>query len=127
VGSLVNRIQEEVERRRSQPRQPRRRGEAKVLEHPQFLTSQAHLAAVNDAINNLPAIYEERAWIQENRRRSDLEIFQTVRALSFDAYFDVADYRQAQQHLFETLGFRELFGEALNPDITFTPQYEEQP
>lgn len=125
AGSLMNKIREEVERRRSQPRRPRRRGEAKVLEHPQFLTSQAHLAAVNDAINNLPAIYEERAWIQENRRRSDLEIFQTVHALSFDAYFDVGDYRQAQQHLFETLGFKELFGEAFNPDIAFAPQFEE--
>ena len=125
LGALIDKIRAELGRRSGQPLPFLSRGEKKVLDHPQFLTSQAHLAAANDAIQRLPAIYEQRAVIQAGRRRTDREIFQTVRALSFDSYRHVAGFRDAQEHLVQALGLKELFGDLFDSEIPFTLQFEE--
>jgi hypothetical protein len=61
----------------------------------------------------------KRAEIQARRQRSDLEIFGTVPALSFDVCFDTDEYRRTQQRLIELFDIPELFGEAYDPDIPF--------
>ncbi|MBN1658371.1 MAG: glycosyltransferase family 2 protein [Anaerolineae bacterium] len=79
----------------------------------------AYLAAANDVIDNYRALEAKRAHIQARRQRSDLEIFSTVRALSFDVCFDTPEYRRVQQRLIQLFDIPELFGAVYDPDVPF--------
>jgi GT2 family glycosyltransferase len=125
VGQLIDKIRAELARRSGQPLPIFGLGAKRTLEHPQFLTSQAHLAAANDVIARLPAIYEQRALIQAKRQRTDRAIFETVRALSFDTHLKDTEFRDAQAHLVQALGLQELFGDLFNSDIPFRYHFEE--
>ncbi len=118
-AALARKVREELARRRGQPLSQFLPTEAAVTRQPPFWQQQACLAAMNDAIENWSAMLEKRAAIQARRRRSDLEIFTTVQALSFDVCFDTPQYRWTQQRLMELFGIRELFGEMFNPEIPF--------
>jgi hypothetical protein len=100
--------------------------ELATRQQPVFWIQQAHLAATNDAIENYDSLLKKREFIQENRRRSDEEIFQTVRALSFDVCFDTPGYRQTQQRLAELFGIPELFDKIYDPEIPFALRPKEQ-
>lgn len=84
-----------------------------------FWIQQAYLAATNDVVENYAALMEKRADIQGKRRRADQEIFETVRALSFDVCLNKPEYRQTFQVMLELFGIQELFGEAFDPEISF--------
>ena len=125
ASALIGKAREELQRRRSQPDPRPGKSPEEILEHPQFLASQAHIAAANDVIKNLPAIFETRKSIQKQRRRSDLEIFTTVHALSFDPGFRVPQFQGALEDLMVAFGLRELFGVMYDPNIAFEQQFEE--
>lgn len=118
-AALWRKVREELVRRRGQPLGQFLPTETAATQQPAFWQQQACLAAMNDAIENWGTILEKRAAIQARRRRSDLEIFTTVRALSFDVCFDTPEYRRTQQRFMEIFGIRELFGEAFDPEIPF--------
>jgi GT2 family glycosyltransferase len=125
-AALVRKFRAEVERRRSRAAPPPKRDNHPQEPSPQVLASRAHLTAANDMIEHLPAIMEKREQLQRQRRRSDLEIFTTVRALSFGPYFRLPQYQQAEEQLLAAFGIKELFGEMFDPEIPFAQQYEEQ-
>ncbi len=118
-ATLMRKVREELARRRGQPLSQFLPTEAAATQQPAFWQQQACLAAMNDAIENWGAMLEKRAIIQGRRRRSDLEIFSTVRALSFDVCFDTPEYRRTQRYLMELFSIPELFGEVYDPDIRF--------
>jgi hypothetical protein len=64
-------------------------------------------------------LMEKRAGIQGERCRTDQEIFETVRALSFDVCLNRPEYRQTFQVMLELFGIQELFGEVFDPEIPF--------
>jgi GT2 family glycosyltransferase len=120
--ALMRRGLDELDRRRGRP----------VPEHiatPQqesfYWIEQAHVAAANDLIETYPDLMEKRAHIQQQRRRTDEEIFKSVRALSFDVCFNAPEYQRAQQRLMELFEIEELFGEIYDPDIPFALRAQE--
>ena len=118
-SALIRKILDEVDRRRGRPVSVP--AEAGLQQQPFSWLEQACVAAANDVIENYTAVMEKRAHIQKHRRRTDLEIFKTVRALSFDVCFDTPEYRQAQQRLIEMFEIERLFGELFDPDVPFAP------
>jgi GT2 family glycosyltransferase len=121
LTGLGRKVREEMGRRRGSPIAQLVPPELASRQQPHFFQQQASLAAMNDVIENYAAVLEKRAQIQENRCRSDKEIFATVRALSFDVSFDTAEYRQTQKRLVDLFSIPELFGEIYDPDIPFAP------
>lgn len=119
VSGLGRKVSEELERRRGNPIAKFVPPELASRQQPHFGQQQAGLAAMNDVMDNYATLLEKRARIQERRRRTDQEIFQTVRALSFDVSFDTAEYRQTQQRLMDLFAIQDLFGEIFDPDIPF--------
>jgi len=119
---LMRRGLDELDRRRGRP-------VPKHIATPQqesfYWIEQAHIAATNDLIETYPDLMEKRAHIQQQRRRTDAEIFKNVRALSFDVCFNAPEYQRAQQRLVEIFGIEELFGEIFDPDIPFALRAQE--
>jgi GT2 family glycosyltransferase len=119
LSALRSRIQGELARRR------RRTGPKTVSRGPTsqqqslFWIQQAYLAATNDVVENYAALMEKRAHIQGERCRADQEIFETVRALSFDVCLNKPEYRQTFQAMLDLFGIQELFGEVFDPEIPF--------
>jgi GT2 family glycosyltransferase len=126
VTALAHKITDELDRRRGAPVSQILPPELATRQQPFFWIQQAHLAATNDVIENYAALLEKRAFIQGNRRRSDEEIFQSVRALSFDVCFDTPGYRQTQQRLIELFGIPELFAKLYDPEVPFALRPKEQ-
>ncbi len=120
-SGLRRKIGEEWDRRRGHPIAQIVPPELASRQQPHFWHQQAGLTAVNDVIENYASLLEKRMHIQQKRRRTDQEIFQTVRALSFDVCFESAEYRQAQQRLMDLFAIQDLFGEIYDPDIPFAP------
>lgn len=118
LAGLARKIVDEWDRRRGRP-VPVSPGQPDLREQPNFWIEQACLAATNDVIENMATMLQKRAAIQGGRRRSDREIFTTVRALSFDVCFDTPEYRRAQERLIELFGIPELFGDIYDPQIPF--------
>lgn len=118
--ALLRKILDELARRQNGSATSLLPSEAAILQQPAFWIQQAHLAAAADAMENYGSLLEKREQIQQNRRRSDKEIFQTVRALSFDVCFDTPEYREIQQRAIELFHIPELFGEIYDPDVPFT-------
>jgi GT2 family glycosyltransferase len=126
VTALVRKAIDELDRRRGHPMSQILPPELATRQQPSFWIQQAHLAATNDVIENYASLLEKRESIQENRRRTDEEIFQSVRALSFDVCFDTPGYRQTQQRLAELFGIPELFDKIYDPEIPFALRPKEQ-
>lgn len=118
VLALARKILDELDRRRGQPTVQIIRSVAEA-ERTFAEIEHAHLAATNDVIDNYEALMAKRTWIQARRQRSDIEIFRTVPALSFDVCFDTPEYRDTQQRLIQLFGIPELFGEVYDPDVPF--------
>lgn len=119
ISALKHKLSDELTRRRGQTDAPSKpEGSAKQRQS-FFWIQQAHLAATNDVIDNYDALLEKRADIQRNRRRTDQEIFETVRALSFDVCFDTPEYRRAHQAMLDTFAIEDLFGDVYDADIPF--------
>jgi GT2 family glycosyltransferase len=118
-SGLRRKVQEEFTRRRGHPVAKLVPPELASRQQPHFWQQQAGLTAMNDVIENYPSLLEKRAFIQANRRRSDRQIFASVRALSFDVSFDTEEYRQTQRRLMELFAIPDLFGEVYDPDIPF--------
>jgi hypothetical protein len=119
LTALLRKALDEVDRRRGRPVPPRVVSPEAAVDTLAFWQAIAELAAANDAIDVLDKMMEKRAAIQSRRRRSDFEIFRTVRALSFDVCFDTDEYRQAQQALVEIMAIPSLFGEVYDPAVRF--------
>jgi GT2 family glycosyltransferase len=117
--AVMRKVREEMDRRRGHPIARIIPPDLAPRGQPFYWIQQAHLAATNDVISSWPDLMQKRAEIQNRRRRSDREIFQTVRALSFDVCFDSPEYRHTQQLLMELFGIEELFGEIYDPGIPF--------
>jgi GT2 family glycosyltransferase len=117
--ALARKVLDELDRRRGRPVPQFMPSEVASRQQSAYWIQQAHVAATNDVIEAYPSLMEKRADIQQRRRRTDLEIFKSVRALSFDVCFDTPEYRQAQQRLIELFGIKELFGEVFDPDVPF--------
>jgi GT2 family glycosyltransferase len=126
VTALARKIADELDRRRGHPVSRILPPELATRQQPSFWIQQAHLAATNDVIESYASLLAKREFIQENRRRSDEEIFQSVRALSFDVCFDTPGYRQTQQRLIELFRIPELFGKIYDPEIPFALRPKEQ-
>jgi hypothetical protein len=119
LTALLRKALDEVDRRRGRPVPPRVVSPEAAIETLPFWQAIAEVAAANDAIDILGKMMGKRAEIQGRRRRSDAEIFRTVRALSFGACFDTDEYRRAQEALIEILDIPSLFGEAYDPTVPF--------
>jgi GT2 family glycosyltransferase len=117
--ALARRVLDELDRRRGLPVPEFAPSEVASRQHPSYWVQQAHITAVNDVIEAYPGLMEKRVYIQQHRRRTDRDIFESVRALSFDVCIDTPEYQQAQQHLIEMFGIKELFGEVFDPGIPF--------
>jgi GT2 family glycosyltransferase len=115
--ALVRKILDEIDRRRGRPVPQFVSTEIESPQRPFHSVEWASIVAANDVIENYDAVMEKRADIQKRRRRTDLEIFKTVRALSFDACHNSPEYRRAQQRLMGIFGIEQLFGEIFDPDI----------
>lgn len=119
MSALKHRISDELARRRGQTSTRSIPSGAVAQRQSFFWIQQAHLAATNDVIENYAALLEKRVDIQRNRRRTDQEIFETVRALSFDVCFDTPEYRRAHQALLDMFAIQDLFGDVYDADIPF--------
>jgi GT2 family glycosyltransferase len=119
LSALRHRISDELARRRGQTSAPSMPDGPVAQRQSFFWIQQAHLAATNDVIDNYAALLDKRADIQKNRRRTDQEIFETVRALSFDVCFDTPEYRRAHQALLDTFAIQELFGDVYDAALPF--------
>jgi GT2 family glycosyltransferase len=120
LSALRSRILEELGRRRRRPAGPETVSPGLASQQQSlFWIQQAYLAATNDVVENYAALMERRARIQGERRRADQEIFETVRALSFDVCLNRPEYRQTFQAMLELFGIQELFGEVFDPEIPF--------
>jgi len=107
--ALARKSWDEVKRRRQPPFQPPPAGDD-VRQSPSYQVMQAIITAANDVVGKYADMVEKRAYIQERRRRSDREIFETVRALSFGLLWDEPEYQQAHRQLIECFGLESLFG-----------------
>jgi hypothetical protein len=120
--ALMHRGLDELDRRHGRP-------VPKHIATPQqesfYWIEQAHIAAANDLIETYPDLMEKRVHIQQRRQRSDVEIFKSVRALSFDVCFNSPEYQRTQQRLMELFEIEELFGEIYDPDIPFALRAQE--
>lgn len=112
---LARKVLDEIDRRRGWP-VPQFAAETTG---PQQQLERASIAAANDVAENYGVLMEKRAQIQKQRRRTDVEIFQTVRALSFDVCYNVPEYRRVQRRLLEIFDVERLFGEIFDPDVSF--------
>lgn len=119
LRSLARKIRDEIKRRRGQPISQLLPAEARIQQQALFWYQQAHIAAANDVVDTYPQVMAKRQTIQASRKRSDREIFSTVRALSFDVCFDTPAYQQAQQTLLEQFQIADLFGPIYDPEIPF--------
>jgi hypothetical protein len=117
--ALLRKILDEIDRRHGRPVPQFASAETASQQHPSCWAEQAVVTAANDVIENLGAVMEKRAYIQEHRQRTDREIFTAVRALSFGVCFDTPEYRQAQQRLVGLFGIEQLFGKLFDPSIPF--------
>jgi hypothetical protein len=119
LPALARKVLDELDRRHGQPVPQCIPTEVVSQQQISHWVQQAHIAAANDVIEAYPGLMEKRAYIQQHRRRTDRDIFESVRALSFDVCFDTPEYRQAQQRLIEMFGIKKLFGEVFDPNIPF--------
>jgi hypothetical protein len=117
--ALARRILDEIDRRRGRPVPQFTPTEITLRQQSSYWVEQASIAAANDVIENFDAVMAKRAFVQDRRRRTDAEIFRTVRGLSFGVSFNTSEYRQAQRRLIELLGIERLFGALFDPDIPF--------
>lgn len=122
--ALARQVLDEADRRRGRPVPQFVPAEIESRQQPFYWVEQASIAAANDVIENYDVVMEKRAYIQKHRRRTDLEIFRTVRALSFDVCLDSPEYRRAQQRLVEIFGIEQLFGEIFDPSILLWVAYQ---
>jgi GT2 family glycosyltransferase len=117
--ALVHKAVDEVDRRRGRPVPKPRSLEAERNWQLSLQMERASITAANDVIENLTAIMEKRAAVQRQRQRSDQEIFQTVRALSFDATWDSPEFRRTYEELLQLFEIEQLFGPVFDPGILF--------
>lgn len=124
VVALWHAFREELGWRRRQPASSRTPSIPAARQQSLFWIQQAYIAAVSDVVDQYAKLLDKRTQLQERRLRSDREIFQTVRALSFDVCMDTPEYRRTHQRLLELFGIEELFGEIFDPDLPFAPRRE---
>ena len=120
--ALVHKAMDEVDRRRGHPVPKRRSPEAELNWRRCLQMEQATITAANDVVENFAGLMKKRAHIQQHRQRSDQEIFETVRALSFDVTWDTRpEFRRVHEQLLESFEIEQLFGSVFDPDLLFTP------
>jgi GT2 family glycosyltransferase len=118
-AGLMRKIMDEMDRRQGRPIPPSRAAEDALHRQRAHKMEQASVTAANDVIENYATMMKKRTYIQGRRRRTDLEIFGTVRALSFDVTWDTPEYRRAQQQFIGMFEIESLFGAAFDPDVPF--------
>ncbi len=125
VLALMRKTLDEIDRRLGRPVPQFLPSELLSQQQSFYWIQQAHVAATNDVIENYTVTMEKRAYIQSHRQRTDAEIFQTVKALSFDVCFDTSEYRQAQQRLIKLFGVEQLFGSVFDSELEFVLHLKE--
>ena len=118
-AALARKVLEEIGQRRGRPAPRLATNDRESRSQPSCQPEQAVIAAVNDVIADYETVMEKRAAIQGRRQRTDREIFQTVRALSFGVCFDVPEYRETQRRLMELFEIEQLFGEMFDLETPF--------
>jgi len=117
--ALARKVLDETDRRQGRPVPQSAPRDSEPQGQPADRAGHAVIAAANDVIENYGKVMEKRAKIQDHRRRTDREIFETVQALSFGVCFDVPEYREAQQRLMKSFEIQQLFGDMFDPVTPF--------
>jgi len=123
-AALWHALRQELERRHGDPTTPSTAFAPAARQQELFWIQQAYLAAVSDVVDRYGDLLNKRAGLQEQRRRSDREIFETVQALSFGVCMDTPEYRHTHERLRDLFAIKELFGENFDPDLPFAQRRE---